>query len=255
MVSLAPARLSASRLSKSLLVPVLLVIFALAVVAAALAYVLGSPASSASQTVFQTVPVMRGTITNAIVANGEIAYPATVPVAFKHDGKVAAVSVKAGQRVEAGQELARLDTAELQRAVERAEAALEEATSAQERLANSPSESVASAPSATSASSPRAAVTAAQKDLETAKSSAAQSVRQAQAGVEGAQVKLDNAQRTLANAMAQASRRQTRMSWRSRTPSTCWRTLRISTNGPSRPVRLRSRSRNASMRMRSSTLR
>ena len=80
MASLATTRPSAPRLSKIPLVPTLLVIFAIMAVAAALIYlfgITGPSGTSASEAVYQTAPVRRGSVTSTINAIGQITTPAS----------------------------------------------------------------------------------------------------------------------------------------------------------------------------------
>ena len=71
----------------------------------------------------EVVPVERGSLVSAVTAIGSVVPHTQVPHAFGVGGRVAEVLVEAGDRVEAGETLARLDTAELVLQLESAEAA------------------------------------------------------------------------------------------------------------------------------------
>ncbi len=82
---------------------------------------------SASGDVLRTGQVTRGELVLSVPASGNVAVNRKVNLSFKLPGNVTSVSVAVGDQVKAGQELARLDTANLERAVRQAEIALEQA--------------------------------------------------------------------------------------------------------------------------------
>jgi len=73
---------------------------------------------------FETVVVERGTLLSTVSASGTIQPEAQALLSFKSAGRVAEVLVQEGQRVRAGDVLARLETAELELALAQAEAGL-----------------------------------------------------------------------------------------------------------------------------------
>lgn len=77
--------------------------------------------------VLRTGQVTRGELVITVPASGNVAVNRKVNLSFKLPGNVTSVSVAVGDHVKAGQELARLDTANLERAVRQAEIALEQA--------------------------------------------------------------------------------------------------------------------------------
>jgi len=87
-----------------------------------LRYFQGNKATATSQ--YETVPARRDTILATVSASGSITPKEQVTLNFPIAGVIAEVNVKAGQKVEAGQQLVRLDTRQLQASVEQAEATL-----------------------------------------------------------------------------------------------------------------------------------
>ena len=77
--------------------------------------------------VLRTGQVTRGELVISVPASGNVVVNQKVNLSFKLPGNVTTVSVAVGDHVKAGQELARLDTANLDRAMRQAEIALEQA--------------------------------------------------------------------------------------------------------------------------------
>ncbi|MCD6290052.1 MAG: biotin/lipoyl-binding protein, partial [Anaerolineae bacterium] len=73
---------------------------------------------------YKTYVVKRGNIVSTVSATGSIEPRQRVSLAFKSAGRVAEVLVQEGDHVQAGQELARLDTSDLKLALAQAEATL-----------------------------------------------------------------------------------------------------------------------------------
>ncbi len=71
--------------------------------------------------------VERGQLTITVPASGNVTVNQKANLSFKLTGNVALVAVTVGDHVKAGQELARLDTTDLERAVKQAEITLEQA--------------------------------------------------------------------------------------------------------------------------------
>ena len=82
-------------------------------------------APATSQTTERTAQVARGTIRAAVSASGSIAPAQKVDLNFGAPGTVAEIAIGEGDRVKAGDMLARLDTDELELAVKQAENAVE----------------------------------------------------------------------------------------------------------------------------------
>ncbi|MBN2391789.1 MAG: efflux RND transporter periplasmic adaptor subunit [Anaerolineae bacterium] len=82
---------------------------------------------SATGDVLRTGQVTRGDLVITVPASGNVIVNQKVNLSFKLPGNVATVSVAVSDRVKAGQGLARLDTANLERTVRQAEIALEQA--------------------------------------------------------------------------------------------------------------------------------
>ncbi len=73
------------------------------------------------------VPVGSGTVSASVKATGQLEPNRTVSLAFQSDGKVAAIYVKEGDKVNLGAKLAMLDTTDLQIDVNKAQIALNKA--------------------------------------------------------------------------------------------------------------------------------
>jgi len=82
---------------------------------------------SATGDVLRTGQVTRGELTITVPASGNVAVNQKANLSFKLPGDVTSVSVALSDHVTAGQELARLDTTDFERAVRQAEIALEQA--------------------------------------------------------------------------------------------------------------------------------
>jgi HlyD family secretion protein len=68
--------------------------------------------------------VTTGTLQVTVAATGPVTNASSVPLTFKSTGKLAEVDVTVGQQVKAGDVLAKLDTTDLQTALEQAQATL-----------------------------------------------------------------------------------------------------------------------------------
>lgn len=79
------------------------------------------------QAPLMTASVMRGDVKQTITATGTVRYPEEVPLAFEQTGTVKEIYVEDGDKVTAGQILARLDTETLQQELTESQAALKEA--------------------------------------------------------------------------------------------------------------------------------
>ena len=87
----------------------------------------GNPLNRNQQAVtFNTAQVSQGTLQVTVSATGPVTNPSSVPLSFKSSGKLSEVDVSIGQHITAGQALARLDTTDLQAAVDQAQATLQQ---------------------------------------------------------------------------------------------------------------------------------
>jgi HlyD family secretion protein len=102
-----------------------ILIVALALVAAGF-FVLQRPQlqSNAAEEAVPTAVVTRGSIEETVSATGNVVADRQASLTFASSGKIVEVLVKEGQEVQAGQVLARLDTASLEWQIARAEASL-----------------------------------------------------------------------------------------------------------------------------------
>src|SRR3954453_10945831 len=116
---------------------VLLLLLALIVAAAAVwGYVNGLFGQRQSTApVYQTAPVARGNLVSSIAATGPISSPSSLPLTFKSSGKLLELLIKVGDRVAAGQVLARLDTTDLEAQVAQAQATLAQNQANYDKLA------------------------------------------------------------------------------------------------------------------------
>src|SRR5712691_11582136 len=71
---------------------------------------------------YATIPVSRGDVATRISATGPLVARTSLPMSFKTGGRVAAVPVEAGDKVHAGDVLARLDDADLRQQFTQAQA-------------------------------------------------------------------------------------------------------------------------------------
>ena len=120
------------------LVLVVLILFAV------VAWIIWSQYSS-SQTIrpnYQSSRVNQGTLRTSIAATGPIANPTSVPVSFKNAGKLTEVNVSIGDRVRAGQVLARQDPADLETALRQAEASYQQALASERQVLEGPTTEV-----------------------------------------------------------------------------------------------------------------
>ena len=101
---------------------------AVAGLAAVAYFAVGSttPSTTTAGTI-RTAPVARGVVLSSVSASGSIVAAATISVGFQTAGQLTEVDVKQGQRVQAGQVLARIDATNAMVAVAQAEAGLQQA--------------------------------------------------------------------------------------------------------------------------------
>ena len=91
-------------------------------------------ASSAAATSYTTTRVQRGTITDAVTGTGPIAASQAVPLNFKNSGKISEIDVNVGDKVKAGQVLAKLDDSDLKTQLQQAQANLANTQAASNKL-------------------------------------------------------------------------------------------------------------------------
>jgi len=113
---------------------IVLAIVAVVVVVGVLFFVRRAAARRAADDEVRTAVVERGTLRVTVTASGSIEPAAQVDLGFDLAGRVAEVLVDIGDEVEAGQPLALLETANLERAVAQAELSLRQAELRLERL-------------------------------------------------------------------------------------------------------------------------
>src|SRR5215204_920709 len=144
-------------------------------VAATAAYMQGWVGTRQAAVSYQTATAQRGNIVQSVEATGPISAPSTLPLNFKSAGRLAELDVSVGDRVEAGQVLARLDTADLEAQRAQAQANLAQASANYDKAAAGvTAEDVAVAQAQLDAAA--SALASAQRGLAVAQASATQSV-------------------------------------------------------------------------------
>jgi len=170
---------------KSIVITIIVLLTAVALVFVGSQF-LGSRQADAAEGI-QTVAVKRGTLRASVDATGSVAPETRLELSFKSAGRVAEIMVEEGDQVEAGEVLARLETADLEQALIQAQAglAISEAQLAQ-------TEEGASAEDLASA---RAALESALADYEEVKAGPSQEdITVAKADMEKARIALEKAQ-------------------------------------------------------------
>jgi multidrug efflux pump subunit AcrA (membrane-fusion protein) len=99
--------------------------YSLAVIFVALALVGCQAQTSARPTAPQTARVQRGNLTATISAAGTVTARSQVALTFQASAQVKEINVKVGDKVKAGQVLARLDSTDLEMAVSKAQIAVD----------------------------------------------------------------------------------------------------------------------------------
>ncbi|MFN8522869.1 MAG: biotin/lipoyl-binding protein [Chloroflexota bacterium] len=151
---------------------------------------------------YQTVAVQVGNVTSTVVATGPISSPSSLPLTFKSQGKLVELLVSVGDRVAAGQVLARLDTADLEVALAQAQASVDLAEANLAKTAQGPREE-AVAVAAAQVDSARTTLATARKGLATSSEGAVRDVEVGEASVASAIVGLEAARKNVATAISQ----------------------------------------------------
>lgn len=160
-----------------------------------------------------TTMVARGSIQETVSATGNVSARRQATLAFESSGQIAQMLVEKGQQVEAGQPLARLDTASLEWQVARTQAALDTAQARMEQAQEPPSpeefdsaqaaldstlanyERVAAGATAEALASARAAVESARTNLQQVKAGPTkEDLASAQAALDSARAAVQQAQ-------------------------------------------------------------
>jgi HlyD family secretion protein len=170
---------------KNIVITIIILLAAVALVFVGSRFMGGNQANAAEG--IQTVVVERGTLRASVDATGSVAPETRLELSFKSAGRVAEIMVEEGDQVEAGEVLARLETADLEQAIIQAQAnlAISEAQLTQ-------TEDGASAEDLASA---RAALESALADYEEVKAGPSQEdITVAKADMEKARIALEKAQ-------------------------------------------------------------
>ena len=150
-------------------------------------------ASSAAAGSYTTARIQRGTITDAVTGTGPIAASQAVPLNFKNSGKVSEIDVNVGDKVKAGQVLAKLDDSDLKTQLQQAQANLANSQAAYNKLTQGalPTDVAAAQAAIDSANSQLAS---AQKGLAAAQNIATKDTAAAQQALADAQKNLQSVQ-------------------------------------------------------------
>lgn len=152
-------------------------------------------AQSAAAVSYTTTSVQRGTITDAVTGTGPVSAANAVPLNFKNSGKVSEIDVNVGDKVKAGQILAKLDTSDLQAQLQQAQANLANAQASYNKTAQGATPQ-ALASSQTGIDSANTQLSNAQKALVVAQDTAAKDIAASQQALANSQQALTDAQRT-----------------------------------------------------------
>ncbi len=153
---------------------------------------------------YQTATVERGNLEIVIAASGPITSAASLPLNFSSSGRLVEMNVKEGDRVKAGQVLARIESADLEAQVAQAESDLKVAQADQETVLQGPTDEdveVAEAQLAAANSN----LVSAEESLAATRASAEASVAAALGDVESREVDLAAAERELSSAGSTAA--------------------------------------------------
>ncbi|TME23946.1 MAG: biotin/lipoyl-binding protein, partial [Chloroflexi bacterium] len=166
--------------------------------------VAGNPFGRNQQAVtFDTALISQGRLQLSVAATGPVTNPVSVPLSFNSSGKLSEVDVGVGQRVTAGQTLARLDSTDLQAAVDQAQATLNQQQANLAKVAaGATPEQAALAQAQISAA--QTTFDGAQKSLQAAQGTSSTAVAAAQADIGASQVSLGSSQNTLQGTQDQA---------------------------------------------------
>src|SRR3954451_9146886 len=94
------------------------------------------PSRLAPATATTTATVGQGNLTVAVSGSGSVAAARTVELPFQQSGTVTSVDVKVSDQVKAGQTLAQIDPADLQLALQQAQASLKAAQASFDQTTN-----------------------------------------------------------------------------------------------------------------------
>ncbi len=117
----------------------ILIVAVVALVAVGAFFLVRSIGSGSSAAQTETVTVTRGALTQVVNATGNVAPAQRYTLSFELSGRVAEVLVEEGDTVQKGQPLVRLDTADLELALQSAEASLRAAQARYEQTKAGPS--------------------------------------------------------------------------------------------------------------------
>lgn len=157
--------------------------------------------SSGQSPVASTAPVERATVSTNVTAAGTLAASSSRNLGFATGGQLASLKVKVGDKVNAGQVLARLDTFQLKQMVVQQQANLSSQRAALARLRNSPTLNGAHS----TLSQARSIVSTTRSQVAATKRADSVAISRAKSGLNTAQDALDTAQDGLSACTATAA--------------------------------------------------
>ncbi len=177
-------------LTRSIVVKIAVVVLAIAVVAFISYWIFFSRSSDQTDQT-RTVTVAKGDITPTLTVSGTVTSENEVGLNFKSGGKLTTVSVKAGDLVTAGQELARIDDTDLQKESKIAKANLKSTKAQLRQLKKATPAEIKTQEIAVS--STLASLENAKKSLQSTEASTTQDVSSAQSTLEDTKESMERA--------------------------------------------------------------
>ncbi|MCL4543912.1 MAG: biotin/lipoyl-binding protein [Chloroflexi bacterium] len=117
-----------------------LIVLVLLVAAGGVVYAIRTRTATPAGALYQTAKVKRGNIDVVVSATGPVSAAQSLPLTFKQSGHIAAIDVAPGQKVKAGQVLAKEDTTDLENALKQAQAQLAQEQAALEKVMTGPTQ-------------------------------------------------------------------------------------------------------------------
>src|SRR6185437_14501370 len=172
----------------------LLALLVIVLVAAGGVYFVRGRSTAGAAPSYQTAKVNTGTVSVVVAATGPVSTADSIPLTFKSAGKITAILVKPGDKVTAGQVLAKEDATDFQNTLNQAMATLDQQKAALAKLQTGPTPQQLVVA--------QQAIDSAQSNLANAQKNVQLVADQNAKDLQTAQVALANAQQSLADAQA-----------------------------------------------------